>query len=132
MTFFQKKKKISFDANEFDYFFVKGLEFEDAIATLNFYTAKIISDLINEKYNKIKKIIICGGGRNNKTLISNIKKLTQIDLDNIDTFGIDGDYIESQAFGYLAIRSYLNKNISFPKTTNVNKPVSGGELIKNY
>ena len=50
----------------------------------------------------------------------------------IDDYKIDGDFIESQAFGYLAIRSFLKKKISFPKTTNVKKPCSGGVLIKNY
>jgi len=38
---------------------------------------------------------------------------------NIDNFGINGDYVESQAFAYLAIRSYLKKYISFPSTTGV-------------
>ena len=45
---------------------------------------------------------------------------------------IDGDFIESQAFAYLAIRSYLDLPISFPKTTNVKNPTTGGVLVKNY
>ena len=130
--FFSKKNNVSFDINDFDYYFIKGLEFEDAIATLNFYSAKIISDLILEKYLNVKKIILCGGGRKNKTLIDNIKNLIKIDVQNIDNFDLDGDFIESQAFAYLAVRSFLNKNISYPKTTNVKKPVTGGELIINY
>ena len=40
-------------------------------------------------------------------------------LKMIDDFGIDGDFVESQAFAYLAIRSYLDLPISFPKTTGV-------------
>jgi len=130
--FFSKKNNASFDINDFDYYFIKGLEFEDAIATLNFYSAKIISDLILEKYLNVKKIILCGGGRKNKTLIDNIKNLIKIDVQNIDNFDLDGDFIESQAFAYLAVRSFLNKNISYPQTTNVKKPVTGGELIINY
>ena len=50
----------------------------------------------------------------------------------IDDYNIDGDFIESQAFAYLAIRSFLKKIISFPKTTNVKKPSLGGILIENY
>ena len=50
----------------------------------------------------------------------------------IDDYKIDGDFIESQAFAYLAIRSYLKKAISFPKTTNVKMPCLGGILIENY
>ena len=42
---------------------------------------------------------------------------------------IDGDFIESQAFAYLAIRSYLKLPISFPETTGCNKPCTGGEII---
>jgi anhydro-N-acetylmuramic acid kinase len=50
----------------------------------------------------------------------------------IDDYKIDGDFIESQAFAYLAIRSYLKKKISFPKTTNVKKSCSGGVLVENF
>ena len=53
-------------------------------------------------------------------------------LSLIDDYEIDGDFVESQAFAYLAIRSYLKKIISFPKTTNVKSSCSGGILVKNY
>ena len=43
---------------------------------------------------------------------------------------IDGDFIESEAFAFLAIRSYLNLPISFPETTGVNKPCTGGLIYK--
>ena len=55
-----------------------------------------------------------------------------ISLKIIDDYKIDGDFIESQAFAYLAIRSILKKDISYPKTTNVKKPFTGGILIRNY
>jgi len=51
---------------------------------------------------------------------------------SIDELGIDGDFIESQAFAYLAIRSYLKLPISFPDTTGVSKSCTGGVIIKNY
>ena len=44
---------------------------------------------------------------------------------------IDGDFVESQAFAYLAIRSYLKLPISFPDTTGCQQECSGGEII-NY
>ena len=59
----------------------------------------------------------------------NNKKLI---LKNIDKFKINGDFVESQAFAYLAIRRFLNLPISFPNTTRCTKPCSGGELIKNF
>ena len=48
----------------------------------------------------------------------------------IDDLNIDGDFIESQAFAFLAIRSYLGLPISFPSTTNCKKPSIGGTVIK--
>ena len=67
-------------------------------------------------------------------MIDRIKKRlpSYVNLNLIDEYKINGDFVESQAFAYLAIRSYLEKPISFPKTTNVEKPCSGGILIKNY
>ena len=49
----------------------------------------------------------------------------------VDDLNIDGDYIESQAFAFLAIRSYLGLPTSFPSTTNCKKPSVGGTIIKN-
>ena len=59
--------------------------------------------------------------------ISSIKKSAKL----IDDFNFNGDFIESQAFAYLAIRSYLNKFITFPGTTGVKKPCRGGLIFKN-
>ena len=46
-------------------------------------------------------------------------------------YKINGDFVESQAFAFLAIRSLKNLPISFPDTTNVQKSVQVVELIKN-
>jgi anhydro-N-acetylmuramic acid kinase len=51
---------------------------------------------------------------------------------NIDEYKTDGDFVESQAFAYLAIRRYLNLPISFPNTTRCSRSSSGGEIIKNF
>ena len=60
---------------------------------------------------KIKiKYLVCGGGRKNNFLIESIKDYlpkNNISLNLIDDYNLDGDYIESQAFAYLAIRSFL-------------------------
>ena len=49
---------------------------------------------------------------------------------SIDDLNIDGDFIESQAFAFLAIRSFLGLPISFPSTTNCKIPTVGGSIIK--
>ena len=129
--FYNSNHKHSFDLKDFDINFVKGLSVEDALANLNFFTAKIISENIKKNIKENDFIIIlCGGGRKNKTLLFNLKKLLNNIFYNIDEFKIDGDFIESQAFAYLSVRSLYKKSISFPSTTKVKQPITGGELIK--
>ena len=130
--------KLSFDIKDFDLSFVKGLSYEDGLSTLVDFTAVIIYQSILKsikiKENEKLSIIVCGGGRKNFSLIKSIRKRLpkNIPLKIIDDYKIDGDFIESQAFAYLAIRSALKKIISYPNTTNVEKPSIGGVLIKNY
>jgi anhydro-N-acetylmuramic acid kinase len=77
--------------------------------------------------------LVCGGGRKNKYLIEILRKNLNIEkLVSIDEYGHDGDYIESEAFAYLAIRSYLKLPISFPSTTGCKEPSTGGIIVKNY
>ena len=82
------------------------------------------------------KFLVCGGGRKNNFLINSIKNYLShkknISLNSIDDYNLNGDYIESQAFGYLAIRSFLNLPISYPKTTGCRTPTVGGSLVKNF
>ena len=126
------KKKISFDVNDFDVSFARGLSLEDGTTTLTDFTARVIGTALSDINMKTKKVLLCGGGRKNKILIEKIKKntLKNIILKPIDDYGIDGDFIESQAFAFLAIRSYLRLPISFPNTTGCRQPSTGGEIIK--
>ena len=134
----KNNNKLSFDVKDFDLNFVRGLSLEDGISTLTDFTASLIYQSIINSVKLLKgkelNVLICGGGRKNSFLINCIKdKLpSNINLILIDNYKIDGDYIESQAFAYLAIRTYLKKIISFPKTTNVRKICTGGVLIRNY
>ena len=134
----KKDNNLSFDVKDFDLNFVRGLSLEDGLSTLTDFTASIIyqSILTSIDLDKDTKlnILICGGGRKNSFLVNSIqnKLPNNINFFPIDDYKIDGDFIESQAFAYLAIRSFLKKIISFPKTTNVKKASSGGVLIENY
>ncbi len=125
--------QMSLDINDFDISFAKGLSLEDGAATLTFHTAEyFITHLKLNKKNKdtIKeKTILCGGGRKNKFLVNIIKSYSK-NVKLIDDYGIDGDFVESQAFAYLAIRSYLKLPISFPETTGCSKACTGGEIVK--
>ena len=120
-------KKKSYDINDFDLSFVKDLSLKDGAATLTEFTAKILSKNIS-KHN----IFVCGGGRKNKFLIQKIEEKINNKIKLIDDIGIDGDFVESQAFAFLAIRSYLKLPISFPRTTGCSKPLTGGVIVKNF
>ena len=129
----------SLDIKDFDISFVRGLSLEDGCATITNFTAYLIAKGIeysNGSNDKTVKYLICGGGRKNNFLVQNIKDYlsnkTNISLDIIDEYNLNGDYIESQAFGYLAIRSFLNLSISYPKTTGCKIPTVGGKLVKNF
>ena len=129
----------SLDVKDFDISFAKGLSLEDGCATITNFTAYLIAKGIEHANgNNVKpiKYLTCGGGRKNDFLIQSIKdyllQKKNISLNSIDDYNLNGDYIESQAFGYLAIRSFLNLPISYPKTTGCELPTVGGKLVKNF
>ena len=134
----KSNNKLSFDIKDFDLNFVRGLSLKDGLSTLTDFTAVIIYQSIVNSINLDKgtdlNILICGGGRKNSFLVNSIKdKIPKnMNLFLIDDYKIDGDFVESQAFAYLAIRSYLKKIISLPLTTNIKKACSGGVLVENY
>ena len=129
--------KKSLDVKDFDIFFAKGLSLENGAATITKFTATLIANGIHNvhKMSKplINKCLVCGGGRKNKFLLENIKNnFQEINIVPIDQYEIDGDFVESQAFAYLAIRSFLELPISYPTTTGCKNPTSGGTVIKNF
>jgi anhydro-N-acetylmuramic acid kinase len=120
----------SLDINDFSISPLRSLSLEDSVSTLSELTALTIVNSLSFFSVKPKKIILCGGGRKNKYIFERIKQLSNIPTNNIDEYNINGDFIESQAFAYLAIRSFLKKHISFPETTGVSRPSTGGVFIK--
>ena len=50
----------------------------------------------------------------------------------IDNLDLNGDFVESQAFAFLGIRSLLNLPISFPETPGCKEPSSGGVSVSNF
>ena len=118
--------KRSLDTNDFDISFAKGLSLENGSTTITDLTSELLSKKIGSN-----NIYVCGGGRKNKFLINLLKSKVDNKIFYIDELNIDGDYIESQAFAFLAIRSYLGLPSSFPSTTNCKEPTIGGTIIKN-
>ena len=81
----------------------------------------VLVELIHLFFRKLLNL------KQDKVIKKKIKKSVKL----IDNLKIDGDFVESQAFAYLAIRSYLKLPISFPSTTGVSKPCTGGVVVKN-
>ena len=134
----KNKDSLSFDTKDFDLNFVRGLSLEDGAAKLTDFSGRIVGaalfSLLSRVSDKLWKVLVCGGGRKNTTLINRIKKRTlkNLVIQSIDDYGIDGDFVESQAFAYLAIRSYLKLPISFPETTGCSQPCTGGVIVENF
>ena len=129
----------SLDVKDFDISFAKGLSLEDGCATITKFSAYLIAEglkKLDEGKNDLKQnYILCGGGRKNNFLIESIQNFLsdkEVEFKKIDDYEFDGDYIESQAFAYLAIRSYLKLPISFPNTTRCKSPTTGGVINKNF
>ena len=128
----------SFDVNDFEINFLRGLDLEDGASTITDFSSKIIASnlikIISKHNQNISRIILCGGGRKNKTLIERIKRNShnKLEFQTTDDYKVDGDFVESQAFAFLAIRSFLKLPISFPNTTGCKLPSTGGVLVKNF
>jgi anhydro-N-acetylmuramic acid kinase len=130
------KTKFSLDIKDFDISFVRSLSLEDGAATLVEFTVRLLSSallvILGGTKDKLWKIVVCGGGRKNKFLMKRLSEniFKNIVIQSIDDYGIDGDFVESQAFAYLAIRSYLKLPISFPNTTGCLNSCTGGAIVE--
>ena len=139
-VYFKKKYPKSLDRNYFNFFFKELIKYkaDDAIHTASMITVMGIINSLNLLKKKIELIILTGGGRKNlfikKNLIK-ILKLKKIKISNIDHYLLNGDMVEAQMFGYLAVRSIKKLPLSLPTTTGVYSATTGGikygKLIKN-
>ncbi len=121
---FNAKPPKSFDRDDFKEILapVNKLDLEDALATFAYMHAKAL--LKNLEYlscsKKIKAIYICGGGKNNLTMINEMKKwINYVDILPVEELGLNGDAIEAEAFAFLAIRMKKGLAISYQKTTGI-------------
>lgn len=105
---------------------LKNLKPEDQLATLTAFTARAIS---HHAFLDINLVYLCGGGRLNQYLIRVLNSLGRVVYKPIESLGFKGDFIESQGFAYMAVRRLYDLPISFPTTTGVSKPVTGGEIV---
>ena len=106
---------------------IKSLELKNALATYSYIIAHALKIALSKLAIQPQIIFVCGGGRKNFGLMSSLQnQFKNIEIINIDKLNIDGDFIEAQAFGFLAIRHLQNLAITFPNTTGI-KQINGSQ-----
>jgi anhydro-N-acetylmuramic acid kinase len=105
---------------------VKGLSDADGAATLGAFTVESTAAALKHVPQAPARWLVGGGGRRNPSLMRQLSQRLQVKVDPVEAIGFDGDSIEAQCFAYLGLRSRRGLPISFPTTTGVPKPMTGG------
>ena len=108
----------------------KNYSANNIMATLAELTVETIVTSLELLPKKVKNIIITGGGYRNIHLMGRLKDKLKMKVFNEKQIGINFDYIEAELIAYLSARSLYNLPLTFPSTTGVSKPSSGGKLYK--
>jgi anhydro-N-acetylmuramic acid kinase len=53
-----------------------------------------------------------------------------VPVQSVETVGWDGDALEAQCFGFLAVRVLRGLPLSLPGTTGVSAPMRGGVIVR--
>ncbi|UUL84184.1 anhydro-N-acetylmuramic acid kinase [Sphingomonas qomolangmaensis] len=118
----------SLDRNDFTIQPARGLSLEDGAATLTAFTAQTVADALRHLPARPLRLLVAGGGRRNPTMLAMIAKRTGLTPEATDSLGWDGDAVEAEGFAYMAVRSLRRLPISYPGTTGVAAPLTGGTL----
>jgi anhydro-N-acetylmuramic acid kinase len=109
---------------------VAGLSAEDGAATLAALTAACAAEGARHFPEPVTRWLVCGGGRRNRTVMAMLAARTNAAVEPVEAVGLDGDMLEAQAFGYLAVRVLRGLPTSAPGTTGARLPVSGGRVSR--
>jgi anhydro-N-acetylmuramic acid kinase len=124
-SYFSKNPPKSLDRNDFS--FDLKLPLADGAATLAAACAAAATAALAHMPQRPAGWVICGGGSRNHSIINMLKEFSNIVVEDINW---NTDAIEGQAFGFLAVRSLRNLPLSFPMTTSVPSPQTGGKLYQ--
>lgn len=120
----------SLDRNAFSRAAVAGLSTHDAAATLTAFTAGSLAFALKLLPEIPHLAIVCGGGARNATLMAALAQAMPCPVKPASALGWNGDAIEAQAFAYLAVRVLEGLPLTFPATTGVFAPQTGGVVIR--
>ena len=68
------------------------------------------------------QVLVCGGGRHNTAIMDALTAALPVPVRPVEAIGLNGDMLEAQAFGWLAVRVLRGLPISGPMTTGVPAP----------
>lgn len=128
--YFQARGPKSLDRFDFSLDLVASLSLEDGAATLTAFAAESVALGLRSLGVRPTRVIACGGGRLNPALMDAIRQRLPMPVDTAEAVGWRGDSIEAEAFAYLAARTARGLPISFPGTTGVPAPITGGRIVR--
>ena len=126
--FFDLPPPKSLDRHDFTIDAVRGLSHADGAATLTAFTAEAVARGLGLLPSSPAELVVAGGGRHNPVLMAAIARARGLEPVPADALGWNGDAIEAEAFAYLAVRSLDGLPLSFPGTTGVPRPMTGGRI----
>ncbi|MEQ9316311.1 MAG: anhydro-N-acetylmuramic acid kinase [Henriciella sp.] len=119
----------SLDRYDFSAVLARGLSLEDGAATLTAFSAEAVAHAVRSFEDRPEQLIVCGGGRHNPELMRQLKARVPSKVQTAEDAGWLGDSIEAQAFAFLAVRALRGLPLSWPGTTGVPRPMTGGKLL---
>lgn len=118
----------SLDRDEFSLEILRDISLEDGAATLVEFTVQSVLRSLEHFPRKPSLWLVTGGGRHNTSIMNRLASVMGTDVKPVEDVGWDGDVLEAQAFGFLAVRSVRGLPLSWPSTTGVPGPCTGGQM----
>ncbi len=126
---FDRPMPKSLDRNAFSAEATSVLALEDAVATLAAFTAGTIARGIAVA-GGAERIVVAGGGSHNPPLLAMLADAAECEVATAAGVGWAGDFVEAEAFAFLAARSLAGLPLSLPTTTGVPRPMPGGVIAR--
>ncbi len=126
--YFDRPAPKSLDRDAFSLDPLNGASLEDGAATLTAFTAQSAARATGQLPAPPLRWLVTGGGRRNPSIMAALRAALGAPVEPVEAVGWNGDAIEAQAFAFLAARSLRGLPLSFPQTTGVAGPMTGGVL----
>jgi anhydro-N-acetylmuramic acid kinase len=131
LPFFALPPPKSLDRNDFAALKLGDVTPADGAATLTAFTAATIARVLPLLPKVPKSWIVAGGGARNLTMLRMLReRVAPATVEAADALGWSPDAIEAQAFGFLAVRGMKGLPLSYPATTGVPIPMTGGIIVR--